>query len=406
MATGPTPDDVDRASRAIAGLVRQTPTLPAESLAETAGAPVFLKAENLQLTGSFKIRGAANAIINLSSSDRAAGVIAASAGNHAQAVALAAARTGTRATLLMPANAPVAKVEAVRRYGGEVRFVAGSYDDADEEARALAEAESRHLVHPFADPDVIAGQGTIGAEIVDSLPEIGSIVAPIGGGGLISGVAIAAKARAPGIRVIGVQAEACSPYPPSLAAHRPVEARSARTIADGIAVKQPAELTLDLVETYVDEVVTVSEDEIARTMVHLIERAKLVVEGAGAVAAAALRHGRLDVSSYGPCCVILSGGNVDASLLAECIRMGETAAGRRTVLKLVLPDQPGALAHLLRIVADQGANIIDVAHLREGVDLHVRETLIRLVVETRGRDQGAAVVDALSADGFAVEVER
>ena len=380
--------------------------LPAESLAEAAGTPVFVKAENLQLTGSFKIRGAANAIVNLSSRDRAAGVLAASAGNHAQAVALAAARMGAQATLLMPADAPVAKVESVRRYGGEVRLVEGSYDDAQEEARTLAEAEGRRLVHPFADPDVVAGQGTVGAEIVDALPEVASIVVPLGGGGLISGVAIAAKARVPSVRVIGVQAEACSPYPPSLTAHRPVGVRSARTIADGIAVKRPAELTLNLVETYVDQVVTVSEDEIARTMVHLIERAKLVVEGAGAVAAAALRHGRVDVSGDGPCCAVLSGGNVDASLLAECIRMGETAAGRRTVLKLVLPDRPGALAHLLGIVADQGANIIDVAHLREGVDLHVRETLIRLVVETRGADQAAAVVEAISADGFAVEVER
>jgi threonine dehydratase len=313
---------------------------------------------------------------------------------------------GMPATLVMPADAPVAKIEAVRRYGVEVRLVRGSYDDAQEEARALADAEGRRLVHAFADPDVIAGQGTVGAEIVEALPDVASIVVPLGGGGLISGVAIAAKARAPGVRVVGVQAEACSPYPPSLAAHRPVGARSARTIADGIAVKRPAELTLELVETYVDEVVTVSDDEIARAMVHLIEQAKLVVEGAGAVAVAALRHGRVDVGGDGPCCAILSGGNVDASLLAECIRMGETAAGRRTVLKLVLPDRPGALAHLLGIVADQGANIIDVAHLREGVDLHVRETLIHLVVETRGGDQAAAVVDAIRADGFAVDVER
>ena len=399
-------DDVERASRTIAGLVRATPTLPGDSLSESAGAPVFLKAENLQRTGSFKIRGATNAIASLSAQDRKAGVVAASAGNHAQAVALAATAADTSSTLCMPAGAPVAKVEAVRRYGGEVRFVEGSYDDAQEHARRLAEAEGRALIHAFADPVVVAGQGTVGLEIVDALPDVASIIVPVGGGGLISGVAIAAKARVPAVRVIGVQAEECSPFPTSLAAHQPVGARSARTIADGIAVKRPEELTLRLVESHVDEVVTVSEDEIARTMVHLLERAKLVVEGAGAVAAAAVRHGRIDVSGGGPCCVVLSGGNVDASLLAECIRMGETAAGRRTVLKMVLPDRPGALAHLLGIVAGQGANIIDVAHLREGVDLHVRETLIRLVVETRGADEAAAVVDAIAGDGFAVEVER
>jgi threonine dehydratase len=399
-------DDVERAARTIGGLVRETPTLLADSLSETAGTPVLLKAENLQRTGSFKIRGATNAIANLAPHARDAGVVAASAGNHAQAVALAAARTDTRATLCMPAEAPLAKLDSVRRYGGEVRLVDGSYDEAQEEARALAEAEGRPLIHAFADPDVVAGQGTIGAEIVRDVPDVRSIVVPLGGGGLISGVAIAAKALVPGLRVVGVQAEACSPYPDSLAAKRPIGARSARTIADGIAVKRPMELTLALVERYVDEVVTVSDDEIARTMVHLIERSRLVVEGAGAAAAAALEHGRIEVPADGPCCVVLSGGNVDASLLAECIRMGETAAGRRTVLKTVVPDRPGALAGLLRLVAGHGANIIDVAHLREGVDLHVRETLIRLVIQTNGAEHAAAITDAMTANGFAIEVER
>ena len=386
---GVTPDAIERAARTIAGHVHETPTLAADRLSAITGTPVFLKAENLQLTGSFKIRGATNAVANLSEEERAAGVVAASAGNHAQAVALAAQRAGMRATLCMPADAPLAKVEAVREYGGEIRLVDGSYDDAHEVARELAAAEGRPLLHPFADPQVIAGQGTIAAEVLRVVPGLRSIVVPVGGGGLASGVAIAAKAARPGVQVFGVEAEA----------------RTGRTIADGIAVKRPADLTARLLEEYVDRVVTVSDDEIARTMVHLLERAKLVVEGAGAAAAAALEHGLVEVPQDGPCCVILSGGNLDASLLAECIRMGETGAGRRSVLKTVVPDRPGALAALLRVVADQGANVIDVAHLREGVDLHVRETLVRLVIQTKGAEHAATVADAIRSEGFAVDVE-
>jgi threonine dehydratase len=237
---------------------------------------------------------------------------------------------------------------------------------------------------------VIAGQGTIAAEVLRAVPGLRSIVIPVGGGGLASGIAIAAKAARPEIQVFGVQAEA----------------RASRTIADGIAVKRPGELTARLLEEHVDGMVTVSDDEIARTMVHLLERAKLVVEGAGAAAAAALEHGRAQVPQDGPCCVVLSGGNLDASLLAECIRMGETGAGRRSVLKTVVPDRPGALAALLRAVADEGANVIDVAHLREGVDLHVRETLVRLVIQTKGTEHAATVADAITREGFSVEIER
>jgi threonine dehydratase len=405
-AAAVTPADVERAARTVGGLVRETPMLRADALTDVAGTPVHLKAENLQVTGSFKIRGATNAIANLAADARAAGVVAASAGNHAQAVALAASRAGVSATLCMPADAPLAKLEAVRRYGGEVHAVEGSYDDAQEEARALARADGRALVHAFADPDVIAGQGTVGLEIARALADVRTVVVPLGGGGLASGVAIAVKDAVASARVVGVQAEACSPYPASLAAHRPTTSGSARTIADGIAVKRPSELTLALVERHVDEVVTVSDDEIAQTMVHLIEREKLVVEGAGAAAAAAVEHGRVQPAQDGPCCVVLSGGNVDASLLAECIRIGETAAGRRTVLKTVLPDRPGALARVLAIVADARANIIDVAHLREGVELHVRETLIRLVIQTRDEEHAGAVADAMRSGGFPAEIEH
>jgi len=397
---------IEEAAQRLDGLVRETPVLVSERLSELAGVPVSLKAESLQLTGSFKIRGASNAILKLPQERLAAGVVAASAGNHAQAVALAARRAGTRATLCVPAGAPLAKLDAVRRYGGEVRLVDGSYDEAQDAARALAGDEGRPLIHAFADPDVVAGQGTVGLELARAVPDVTTVVVPLGGGGLISGVAIAVKAARPDVRVVGVQAEACSPYPRSLAAHRPVGARSARTIADGIAVKRPEELTLGLVEEWVDDVVTVSDDEIAQAMVLLIEDAKLVVEGAGAAAAAAIQAGRIAPRGDGVCCVVLSGGNVDASLLAECIRMGETVSGRRTVLKSVVPDRPGALAALLQVVAQGGANVIDVAHLREGVDLHVRETLVRLVIQTRGADHAAEIIAAVRGEGFSLEIEH
>jgi threonine dehydratase len=396
--------DVRDAAGRIAGRVRETPVLPAGELSRRLGVRVLLKAENLQLTGSFKVRGAFNTVSQLAPEALRAGVVAGSAGNHAQAVAFAARHAGARATLVMPASAPLAKVAAVRQYGGEVRLVDGSYDEAAQAARALAEEEGRVLVHPFDMPEVAAGQGTIGLEIAEQAPEARTVVVPLGGGGLATGVAVALASR--GVRVVGVQAAACAPYLASLAAHRPVGARSANTICDGIAVKRPGDFTLPLVERYLDRVVTVSDDEVAEAMVLLLERSKLVVEGAGAVGVAALMQGRVEPPRDGTVCVVLSGGNVDASLLSECIRMGETAAGRRMVLATVVPDRPGALAGLLRVVADRGANVVDVEHLREGLDLHVRETAIQLVLETRGPGHAEEVVEAVRAEGFSVRVER
>ena len=352
--------------------------------------PVGLKAENLQATGSFKLRGATNAIAKLPRERLEHGLVAASAGNHAQAVARAAADAGTKVRVCMPAECPLAKLEAVRALGAEVQLVEGSYEDAQEAARKLAETEGLSLIHAFADPDVIAGQGTVALEIADDAPTTRLIVVPMGGGGLVSGVAIAAKDRLEGVRVVAVQASE----------------RTGRTIADGIAVKRPADLTAQLVEQHVDDVVAVSDDEIAQAMVHLIDRSKLVVEGAGAAGVAAVLCGRVEAPPSGSACIVLSGGNVDASLLAECIRMGETAAGRRAVLKTVVPDRPGALDALLRVVADHSANIVDVEHLREGVDLHVRETLIRLVIQTRGVEHALEITDAMRAAGFDVDVEH
>ena len=366
---------------------------------------VLLKAENLQLTGSFKARGATNMIRRLSADQLAAGVVAASAGNHAQAVAFAARDAGARALLVMPEQAPLAKVAAVRQYGGEVELVDGGYDEAGAEARRLAEERGMTLVHAFDQPPVVAGQGTIGLEIARDAPETELIVVPLGGGGLAGGIALAASELLPAARVIGVQAEACAPYIDSLAAHRPIGARSANTICDGIAVKRPGDFTLPIVERHVDEVVTVSDDQVAEAMVLLLERSKLVVEGAGAVAVAALMHGCVDVGDAGVVCAVLSGGNVDASLLSECIRLGETAAGRRIVLSTVVPDRPGALAGLLRVVADCGANVVDVEHLRDGIDLHVRETAIKLVLQTSGTEGNIELLERARAEGFSIRVE-
>jgi threonine dehydratase len=397
--------DVEDAARVISGHVRETPLLPAGELGRRVGARVLLKAENLQLTGSFKARGATNMIRRLSRDDLAAGVVAASAGNHAQAVAFAARDAGARSLLVMPDQAPLAKVAAVQQYGGEVEFVDGGYDEAGAAARRLAEEHGMTLVHAFDQPPVVAGQGTVGLEIARDAPETGLIVVPLGGGGLAGGVALAASEVLPSARVVGVQAEACAPYIDSLAARRPVGARSANTICDGIAVKRPGDFTLPIVERHVDEVVTVSDDQVAEAMVLLLERSKLVVEGAGAVAVAALMHGRVDVEDAGVVCAVLSGGNVDASLLSECIRLGETAAGRRMVLSTVVPDRPGALAGLLRVVADCGANVVDVEHLRDGIDLHVRETAIKLVLQTRGAESNMELLDAARSEGFSVRVE-
>jgi threonine dehydratase len=401
-AAGVGPEAIAAAAETIRGRVRETPVLTAGEISRRVGATVTLKAENLQRTGSFKIRGALNRIATLGEAELAAGVVAASAGNHAQAVALAARERGCAALLFMPESAPIAKVDAVRALGGEVRLVEGSFDDAARAAAAAAEPGDLTLIHAFDDPVVLAGQGTIGLELAAQAPATRMVVVAIGGGALAAGIAIAIKSRIPGVRVVGVQSDACAPYPPSLAAREPVGARSANTICDGIAVKRPGELTLPLVGEFVDEVVTVSDDEVAEAMVLLLERSKLVVEGAGAASVAALLAGKVAVPPEGEVCALLSGGNVDAARIVECIRLGETAAGRRLVFSTVVGDRPGALARLVGTVADHGANVLDVVHLREGVDLHVRETRIRLVLQTDGVAHTEQVLEAVRGEGFAV----
>jgi threonine dehydratase len=397
---------IERAAELISDQVLQTPVLSAGELSRRAGGPVVLKAECLQLTGSFKVRGAFHTIARLPRAELERGVVAASAGNHAQAVALAARRLGVAADLFMPAEAPLAKIAAVRRHQGEVHLVPDSYDECAHEAARFAEEHGRTLVPPFDHPDVVAGQGTVGLEIAAQAPDTRLVVVPLGGGSLAAGTAIAIKSRIPEARVIGVQAEACAPYLESLAAHRPIGARSAYTICDGIAVKRPGRITLPLVERHLDGVVTVSDDEAAEAMVLLLERSKLVVEGAGAVGVAALNAGKVAPATDGRTCVVLSGGNVDATLLAECIRLGETAAGRRMVLFTVVPDRPGALAALLRVVAERGANVVDVEHIREGVELHVRETAIQLVLQTDGAEHSEQVLEAVREHGFDARLQR
>ena len=399
--------EIEGAAELIAADIHKTPMLAAGELSRRlGGGGVVVKAECLQLTGSFKVRGAFNKLRRLPRTKLEAGVVAASAGNHAQAVALAAQRLGSHADLFMPAEAPLAKVSAVRGYGGDVHPIEGAFDECLERARAFAEREGKVLIPAFDDREVIAGQGTLGLEIATQAPATKLVIVPLGGGALAAGTAIALKARIPDAKVVGVQAEACAPYLESLAAHRPIGARSASTICDGIAVKRPGDLTLPLVERHLDDVVTVSDDEAAEAMVLLLERSRLVVEGAGAVGVAALLAGKARPAPDGQTCVLLSGGNVDASRLAECIHLGETAAGRRIVLWTVVPDRPGALAALLRLVAEQGANVLDVEHIREGVELHVRETAIQLVLQTRGSEHSERILAAVEAEGFSARIER
>jgi threonine dehydratase len=393
------PDDIRRAMEAGAGIVRETPVLSTQTLSERVGTKILLKAENLQRTGSFKLRGALAKIASLGD-DCADGVVTGSAGNHAQAVAYAARARGVHCEVFMPEGAAIAKVEAASALGATVRLGGRSVDESLATARERAAEGSVALVHPFDDPVVIAGQGGLGVELLAQAPEITRVVVPVGGGGLISGVAIALKSQRPEIEVIGVQVETCAPFPASLQAGQPIAVDKVLTIADGIAIKRPGQVTLPLIAKWVDDIVVVAEDDVAEAMVLLLERAKLVVEGAGAVGVAALLAGKVAPSADGTTAVVLSGGNVDAGLLADVARRHETQLGRRLVLLARIPDRPGALAGLLSLVGGLGANLRDVQHIREGVDLHVRETAVQLVMETRGLDHAREVTKAVRAAGY------
>jgi threonine dehydratase len=379
--------------------VRQTPVLASATLTERAGVTVALKAENLQRTGSFKVRGAL-AKISALGDECAGGVVTASAGNHAQAVAYAARARGVRCEVFMPEGAALGKVEGARGLGAKVHLVGATVAESLEVARSRADEDGLAFVHPFDDPEVIAGQGTVGLELLAQVPDLSRVIVPVGGGGLASGVAIAVKSQRPEVEVIGVQVESCAPYVKSRQAGRAVGVDSALTIADGIAVKHPGKLTLPLMEQWVDQLLAVSEDDVAEAMVLMLERAKLVVEGAGAVGVAAILGSRLSLTGGGTTVVILSGGNVDAGLLAEVARRHESQLGRRLVLLASLPDRPGSLAQLLTLVGHHRANLLDVEHIREGFDLHVRESAVQLVLETRGPAHAAEVTAAVRDAGY------
>ncbi|MBA2384171.1 MAG: threonine ammonia-lyase [Actinobacteria bacterium] len=369
----PTLADIEAARGRLDGIARVTPVFPSETFSRLAGRPVQLKAENLQRTGSFKIRGAVNTIATLSPEERAAGVVAASAGNHGQAVAWAAREAGIGATVFMPRDSPMAKVDATRNYGATVQLVGDTFDDSLAAALAHVDANAATFVHAFEDERVIAGQGTVGLELVEQLPELGTLVIPIGGGGLAAGVAIALRSLRPAVRLVGVQADAICPFAGGTE-HR-------YTIAEGIAVKQPGTLTSAILRDLLDEIVTVTDDQISHAIVLLLERGKLVVEGAGAAPLAALLAGK--VAGDGEACAVLSGGNIDATLLIQVMRHGLTHAGRFLVVRTRLPDRPGELIKLLQLVAELRANVVSVEHHREGMDLPIGQTEVELTLGMR-----------------------
>jgi threonine dehydratase len=393
--------DLDGARRAIDGAARRTPTLACEELSTLAGTRVLLKAECLQATGSFKLRGALAKVAALGEL-ATAGLLTASAGNHGQAVAQAARLEQIGCEVFMPRDAAVSKVAAVERLGALVHLGGTSVDDALALAREAAASSGKALVHPFDDLDVIAGQGTLALELLEEVPDLARVVVPLGGGGLASGVGIALRRARADVEIVGVQARACAPYMRSLSGEAPDDdALATATIADGIAVKHPGELTLPLVRELLDRVETVSEDEIADAMVFLADRAKLVAEGAGAVAVATLMSGHLDPVA-GSTVAVVSGGNVDSGLLAGLLRRRETEEGRRVRIFTRVPDRPGALAELLGLVAATRTNLVSLEHVREAVALHVRETGVELTLETRGPGHTDEVLAALRRAGYEV----
>jgi threonine dehydratase len=398
--------DPELARRAIAGVAVRTPTISCQDLTEAAGSVVALKAECLQATGSFKLRGAVYKVAALG--ERAgAGLVTASAGNHGRAVAYAARVRGVGCEVFMPNDASVSKVVAVQRLGARIELEGGSVEESLQLAAERGEQTGAAFVHPFDDLDVIAGQATLGLELLEDVPDLARVVVPVGGGGLASGVGVAMRRAGADVELVGVQASACAPYLRALeGASRSVgeEASTGATIADGIAIKRPGELTLPLLRELLHSLVTVAEDEIAEAMVFLAEHAKLIAEGAGAVAVAALLSGRLEPVK-GSTVAIVSGGNVDSGLLAGLLLRHETEEGRRVRVFTRVPDRPGGLAELLNLVARARANVVSVGHVREAVRLHVRETGVELTLETRGRGHTDEVLAALRSAGYDVDVE-
>ncbi|MFZ0173926.1 MAG: threonine ammonia-lyase [Acidimicrobiales bacterium] len=395
--------DIQDARAHVERVANRTPMFNSRVLSEYVGSPVVYKAENLQRTGSFKVRGVSSKLASLGRLANA-GIVVASAGNHAQAAAFVAAQLGVPCEVYMPTEASVAKSEATIAYGATVHLGGEGIDECLELARKRVIETGKVLVHPFDDAAVIAGQGSLGLEVVEDVPDLSLVIVPLGGGGLAGGVAVAVKSLKPSVKVVAVQAASVAAFPVSISAGHTVEVDAYPTLADGISVKRPGELTLPLVSRFVDEVVTVGEDEIADAMVLLLERAKLLVEGAGAVGVAAILSDRITMpTSGGTAIVVLSGGNLDTGVLADAIRRHETRSGRRLVLFARMSDRPGQLARLLTCLGESGANLLEVDHLREGFDLHVRENGVHLVLETRNPAHARAVILAARAAGFDVE---
>jgi threonine dehydratase len=391
-------DDVKAARALLEGVIMDTPVQGSRPLSERVGGPVWLKCENLQRAGSFKIRGAYTRISRLTEAEAARGVVAASAGNHAQGVALAASLRGITSTVFMPEGAPIPKVAATKAYGATVRFHGHAVDEALDAAKAFAEETGAVLVHPFDHPDVIAGQGTVGLEILEQVPDVRTVVVGTGGGGLLAGIALAVKSTRPDVRVVGVQAESAAAYPASLAAGHPIALDQMSTMADGIAVGCPGPVPFAVVREKVDEIVTVSEESLSRALLLCLERAKLVVEPAGAAGVAAVLD---DPRAFEPpVVVVLSGGNIDPLLLMRVLRHGLAVAGRYLSFRTKAPDRPGSLAQLLAEVAAADASVIEVEHVRTDPRLRVDEVEVRLQLETRGEEHCDAVLARLRAAGY------
>lgn len=393
-------DDIRGAQKMLTGVARTTAMEGSRHLTHLVGAPVHLKCENLQRTGSFKLRGAYVRIAGLSPEERAAGVVAASAGNHAQGVALASTLLGVRSTVFMPLAAPLPKVAATREYGAEVRLHGQVVDETLAAAEEYARETGAVFIHPFDHPDIIAGQGTVGLEILEQCPEVRTILVGLGGGGLAAGIALAVKSVRPDVAVIGVQAEGAAAYPPSLRAGRPMSIDEQQTMADGIKVGRPGEITFPMIRDLVDEVRTVSEDELSSALLLCLERAKLVVEPAGASTVAALLS--TPKAFRGPVVAVLSGGNVDPLLMQRILRHGMAAAGRYLGLRLRITDRPGALATLLGVLSVADANVLDVGHVRTDPRLGLTEADVELRLETKGPEHCADVEAALREAGYTI----
>lgn len=392
--------EIQAAAELLAPVVRHTPMESSRPLSDRVGGPVYLKCENLQRTGSFKIRGAYTRISRLTDAERAAGVVAASAGNHAQGVALAASLLGCKATVFMPVGASIAKLTATRAYGATVELVGTTLDDALIAARAFEAATGATLVHPFDHPDIVIGQGTVALEILEDLPEVATVVVSLGGGGLVSGMAAAIKGLRPDVRIVGVQAAQAAAWPHSIASGRPVRLYEMSTLADGIAVGEPTALTFAHVTSMVDEVVTVTEDQLSQAMLLCLERAKLVVEASGAATVAAIMAEPERFTP--PVCAVLSGGNIDPLVLLHVTQHGLVSAGRFLSLQIDIPDRPGSLAGLLAFVGEAGGNVVDVSHSRLGSTLALGNVLVELRLETKGREHATELVDRLTGAGFVV----